>query len=1103
MNITSQITRTLAFTAALVASVLLASGCSKMKMARHEQRADKYFADGDFSSAEIEYLNTLRINHTNSHAIARLGIIYFNQGCLDMAYRPLAKAVGYYPNDLDLRAKLGIIEVAGQKYKEAREDAAFILDRSPTNSQAPRILAYAAVSTADQDQARKRLESLSKKIGQTASVELAFGHLCLRAGNASEAEDHFKRALAIDPKFSAAYFNLGHLYAEQNKLKEAEEALKSASDFADARSSERIDYANFKMSHGQLAEGKRLLEDITKAAPDYVPAWIRQAQIAIDEKRPQDAQSLLDRARVHDPNNYDALLMQGRLYLVQKQPDKATAIFQHMAVYYSRSAEVQFHLALTQLVGGDASKAISTLNQALVLDPNYPDAILTLAQLNIEHGNPASAVASLSELVRRQPQLYQAHLLLANAYVRQNNANEALAVYSRAQGLFPKDPQIPLLAGVVFSQQNKLTEARKCFEIALALAPHSSAAVAELVNLDLAQKQYSAALNCVATELGAYTNAVTPHLLLAKIHQARALNTANETLPNGSRPKLNDVPAARDDVNQAEAELLKAISLSPDLTTTYLQLAQLYVAAGKEHVALDRLNELAAKTNSAPVYMEIGEINDALTNYPAARDAYEKVLTVDSNSTAALNNLAYLYSERLGQVDKAYPLAERANRLLPADPEVADTFGWILFKRGEYNRALGLLDDSSVKLPSEPEIQFHLGMTYYMSGEEDSARAALERSINSSKKFSARQEASRRLAVLDLDPRNASPAMIAQLEKSLESEPNDPITASRLAAAYENHGALDKAAKTYEQVLAVNPQNARIMGRLASLYLQLNNLDKALQLAKQAHQLSPEDALTSWTLGRLVFRSGDYPWALSLLQETADKLPSRSDVLYDLAWSYYSMGAVENAESSMQKALPALSGSALDDARCFLKMVSSAKTTKDDANRVAALQQASQVLATNADYVPATMLIAIQSEQGGKFDDAIKLYEKALVRFPGFSPAARNFAILAAQHAYNDQKAFELGMKARKASPDDAKLTGVLGILAYRLGDYSQSAQLLKEADDAGNKDGELLYYLGKANYQLKQKQKSKDAFQRALALNLKSDLAEDARKVLAELKQN
>ena len=59
----------------------------------------------------------------------------------------------------------------------------------------------------------------------------------------------------------------------------------------------------------------------------------------------------------------------------------------------------------------------------------------------------------------------------------------------------------------------------------------------------------------------------------------------------------------------------------------------------------------------------------------------------------------------------------------------------------------------------------------------------------------------------------------------------------------------------------------------------------------------------------------------------------------------------------------------------------------------------------------------------------------------------------------------------------------------------------LKESAEKITNDPELYYYLGMAQYQLKQKPESKDALQQALKLNLQAKLADDARKTLLQLK--
>ncbi len=76
-----------------------------------------------------------------------------------------------------------------------------------------------------------------------------------------------------------------------------------------------------------------------------------------------------------------------------------------------------------------------------------------------------------------------------------------------------------------------------------------------------------------------------------------------------------------------------------------------------------------------------------------------------------------------------------------------------------------------------------------------------------------------------------------------------------------------------------------------------------------------------------------------------------------------------------------------------------------------------------------------------------------------------------------------------------------MGLIVYRQGDYSQAAKLLQESARQKNGDAELMYYLGMAQYHLKNRVQSKTALQRALDLNLSGTLATDAKRVLAELK--
>src|SRR5437764_14054742 len=115
--------------------------------------------------------------------------------------------------------------------------------------------------------------------------------------------------------------------------------------------------------------------------------------------------------------------------------------------------------------------------------------------------------------------------------------------------------------------------------------------------------------------------------------------------------------------------------------------------------------------------------------------SYEKVLALSPNFVPALNNLAYIYSEKLNNLNRAGELARKAHELAPAEPSVQDTLGWVLYRQGKSQEAAQLLEHSASKSPGTGEIQFHLAMANYLMGRLDEARAAVEKAAAASGAF--------------------------------------------------------------------------------------------------------------------------------------------------------------------------------------------------------------------------------------------------------------------------------------------------------------------------------------------------------------------------------
>src|SRR5262249_54497751 len=310
-------------------------------------------------------------------------------------------------------------------------------------------------------------------------------------------------------------------------------------------------------------------------------------------------------------------------------------------------------------------------------------------------------------------------------------------------------------------------------------------------------------------------------------------------------------------------------------------------------------------------------INEQLKNFAAARDAYEKLLTVAPNFAVALNNLAVLYSRDLGELDKAYDLAQKAKEAAPNEPHIADTLGWIMFKKGDYANALRQLRESADKLPDQPEAQFHAGMAHYMLGEEEPARIALQKAADASADFPGKDEARQRLALLAIDPRAGNPAVRTELENYVQKQPNDPAALTRLGELQQRDGAVDQAVKTYEKVVADNPLYAPATRQLALLYGQLStDSAKAYELLTKARQAYPDDPDIAKTLGILNYRRGYYPQAVELLKQATAKRKDDPELLYYLGEAHRQLKQWDECKEVLQRALTLnLSPGLADDAR--------------------------------------------------------------------------------------------------------------------------------------------------------------------------------------------
>ena len=1062
-------------TLTLAATALVA--CSKeAKKTRFLAEADNYFKSGDYDKAKVSYLNVVRLDPQNALAFERIGAMWLDGGSPLRAAAFLAKASELAPKNDQNRMRLARCYLAIGRFADAKKEALKVLEQFPGNGDAIVALTEAAQTREDIEEDAKQLQKFPEK--NSISFHLASANLFLDQRNLSGAENALRQALAVDPNSAAAHNGLGDLNLLKKDRKQAGEEFKKAAELAPVRSMERLKYAAFASDMGDTEETKRIAAEMTRKAPDYLPGWTLLAELAFKDKKYDEALSLLENVFSRDPEYADGHRLEGKVLLAKGDTKKAVEVLERLDQTYPDSALIKYELAQAYLKNKNLNQGKAALEQVISANPNFADAIVLLAEINLRSGHSEAVIEPLTRLLNRNPELKPAALLLAAAYGSLDRFDDAAIVVGEQAKLAPRDPQAQMALGLTLRQAKRNGEARQAFEKVVELAPDSLWPVEQLVELDLLEKHFDAARQRVRHQFQKTPDSPAAHFFEGKIL------------------------AAEEKWDLAEAELQKTLQLDPNFSNAYGLLVQAYVSTNKLPQALAQLEaQLTKNPNDVSALTTLALLYERTNDFAKARDTYERLLAIEPSSTSALNNLAYLYVDRLNDLDKAYDLARKARDLQGSDPAIADTFGWILSRRGDYQQALPILQDSAAKIPDSPEVQFHLGMTAYMMGQTDLARVALQKAASATKDFPGKEESKRRLALLKNGTAASPELSVSQLEAMAKEQPNDVITQTRLGEAYEKQGAANKAAAAFEQALKLNPRLASAATKLAQLYAgPLQNKEKALAYAKKARELTPNDPQVTSILGKIAYQSGNVAWSYSLLQEAARQRENDPSILHNLAWAAYGLGKVNEARDAMQKVLTNNADSSqAADAKKFLALTKLSENPKELMSSEAELQKE---LNSDPEYLPALMAQAALDKQRGQIKPATEVYNGILRRWPDFAPAQKGLAALYARDPSATATAYDLAAKARQALPDDAELAELLGQLSYEKKEYQRAIQLLQEGARAKSLNANSLFYLGMSELQVSQKTEAQGVLNQALLAGLQEPLASEARRALADIER-
>ena len=923
----------------------------------------------------------------------------------------------------------------------------------------------------------KRLEE-----GQspTRGQQYAAAVLSMKQGDFQKGEQILLEVVQNAPDFARAHLRLSDLRIMVPDTAGAKRALEKAFALSPARSLEKLRYPEFLAQQGKTVDARGLVESVLSEAPDYLPASLMLGTIAVREKKYPEALKALEDVLRRDPNHLQARILQAQIQVAQKNLSAAVENLERIAKAHPKFAMAHFELGRAYALSGRLSEAMESLGVAVALNPLAIEARMSLAELGLRNGQPQAALDALREVINRAPKFIPAQSLQAAALRALNRPADAEAIYRKHTELFPNKVDSWRQLGVVLREQRKFDDANAAFERALKLEPQDTSTVNSLVELDLISQKFSAAMARLAA-LDEKTRATAE----ARVIEAR-IHAAQKKWP------------------EAEAALVQAVQLNPDLDIARQLLIGLYVENGRFDEAVSRLEEkLGRNPDDSGSRLLLAGLYEQKRDFAKARAAYEQILARRSDSFVALNNLAYLLAEQFADLPRAEELARQARQVGPENPMAGDTLGWILYRRGDFDGALNILRECVARLEASTaradfsaEIYYHLGMAYSAMGNAEQAKAAFGKATAGGRDFPSKMSAAEQLALLK--PVSEGGLSIDRLRELAREKPNDPAVHLRLAEALEGDGKKAEAIATYEQALKANAKLAGAALGLARIYVT-DDRAKAVEFAKRARDIAPSDAGLAAKLGVVAAIAGELNWAYSLLQQGTGQPNAAPAHLLEFAKVAYRLGKGSEAKQALDRAVAAnVPAEVVALAKSYARLIelANAPTIPDEV-----IPEVAGVLKADGKNLPA--LMAEASALMGKKDSkaAAAKYESILQTFPGFPLAQSRLAAALLESGGSWEKAHELASACRAAVPTDAIAALVLGETYYRKKEYSRCAELLTEAARARPLDAKRLFLLGGAYFEMKNNARSEEALKQALAAGLQSPEREQAEAMLKQMK--
>jgi len=736
-------------------------GCTKLKAGDHVRRGNTYFDEKKFPEAVIEFRAALQGNPKLGDVRLKLGEAYLRVNNPRGALGEYVRASDLLPKNVDAQLKAGgLLLLAGQfEDAKARAERALALDSKNVDAQVLKGNALAGLKDFDAAMAEYQ-DAIAADPSQNAATS-NLGMLQLAKGQKAEAEKTFTAAVEASPKSVPARLALANFYWSTGRPELAEGALKGALEIDDKEVTANRALGLFYISTNRVPEAEKYFIALARVA-NTDDTVLTLADYYVAAKRPEEARKVLNERAAHDsafaqasvrlasldaseghradalnrlhdvlqkhPTNSSALLLSARLYLMDGKRAEAKKAAGAVIANEPRSisaADAWFLTGGIETINGRLDEAIKAFEQVLTLQPRPLAANIALAKLYLGRRDAGKAESYAQQALVIRPGDPESTGILVRTDLLKGDVPKASADLAPLQKTLPNSVGVAKLKALIQIASKQPDAARASYARVLQVNPNDLDALEALLAIDVAGGHAKDAAARMDARLKEAQPSVGLLVLAASAHGAA-----------GSADK-------------AESLLQRAIEVDPDRLEAYAMLGQMYTQQHRLEEAKTRFGDILARNpKSVSAATMIAMLLEMQGRTPDAEKQYEKVLAIDARAAVASNNLAWIYVASGRKLDEALQLAQAAQQLLPDEPNINDTLGWIYYRKNMAPQAVRYLETAAQKLPNGPVQQYHLGMAYVQLGDFAKARAALQRAFSLKPDFEGAAEARKALTMI-------------------------------------------------------------------------------------------------------------------------------------------------------------------------------------------------------------------------------------------------------------------------------------------------------------------------------------------------------------------